>query len=161
MDTRSKVYTSRPSSYNAGDLWITVSDTDHGSYLQGTLLQAQAYNTTYNATDWSPTLRYDQDLDDMKETLNNLSQYVTITSSGLRVAARDDSGNLSEFTSLFTSEALTFYQGSKELLILANNQLTAPKIVVEDELEVQGEIKLGDLKLIIESNGSFSFAVQK
>ena len=161
MDTRSKVYTSRPSSYNVGDLWITASDTDHGSYLQGTLLQAQAYNTTYNAADWSPTLRYDQDLDDVKETLNNLSQYVTITSSGLRVAARDDAGKLSEFTSLFTSEALTFYQGSKELLVLANHQLTAPKIVVEDELEVQGEIKLGDLKINIESNGSFSFVIEK
>ena len=161
MDARSKVYTNRPSSYNAGDLWITASDTDHSSYLQGTLLQAQANNTIYNEADWSPTLKYDKDLDGMKETLNNLSQYVTITSSGLRVAARDSAGNLSEFTSLFTSEALTFYQGSKELLILANNQLTAPKIVVEDELEVQGEIKLGDLKLIIESNGSFSFAVEK
>lgn len=161
MDTRSKVYTSRPSSYNAGDLWITASDTDHGSYLQGTLLQAQNYNIEYNASDWSPTLRYDKDLDNMKETLNNLSQYVTITSSGLRIAARDSSGNLSPFTSLFTSTALTFYQGSDKLLTLANNQLTAPKIVVENELEVQGEIKLGDLKLIIESNGSFSFAVQK
>jgi hypothetical protein len=161
MDTRSKVYTSRPSSYNAGDLWITASDTDHGSYLQGTLLQAQAYNITYNAADWSPTLRYDKDLDNMKETLNNLSQYVTITSSGLRIAARDSSGNLSPFTSLFTSTALTFYQGSDKLLTLANNQLTAPKIVVENELEVQGEIRLGDLKLIIESNGSFSFAIEK
>jgi hypothetical protein len=161
MDTRSKVYTSRPSSYNAGDLWITASDTDHGSYLQGTLLQAQTYNITYNASDWSPTLRYDKDLDNMKETLNNLSQYVTITSSGLRIAARDSSGNLSPFTSLFTSTALTFYQGSDKLLTLANNQLTAPKIVVENELEVQGEIRLGDLKLIIESNGSFSFAIEK
>lgn len=206
MDTRNKVYTSKPSSYNAGDLWVTASDVEYGgyyalattyspnikyytltngayvlassqptseeqvlatqyyryvTYLQGTMLQAQVSNTTYNAADWSPTLKYHQDLDDVKATLNDLSQYVTITSSGLRVAARDDAGKLSEFTSLFTSEALTFYQGSKELLILANNQLTAPKVVIEDELEVQGEIKLGDLKIIIEGNGSFSFAIEK
>lgn len=161
MDTRNKVYTSRPSSYNAGDLWITASDTDHGTYLHGTLLQAQKSNTSYSASDWSPTLRYDQDIDAMKETLNNLSQYVTITSAGLRIGARGTSGELSPFTSLFTSTELSFYQNSEKLLTLANNQLTAPRIVVEDELEVQGSISLGDLKIIIESNGSFSFAVQK
>ena len=161
MDTRNKVYTSRPSSYNAGDLWITASDTDHGSYLHGTLLQAQKSNTTYSATDWSPTLRYDQDIDDMKETLNNLSQYVTITSAGLRIGARGVSGELSPFTSLFTSTELSFYQNSEKLLTLANNKLTAPRIEVEADLVVQGSISLGDLKIIIESNGSFSFAVQK
>ena len=161
MDTRNKVYTSRPSSYNVGDLWITASDTDHGSYLHGTLLQAQKSNITYNGADWSPTLRYDKDIDDMKNTLNNLSQYVTITSAGLRIGARNTSGELSPFTSLFTSTELSFYQNSEKLLTLANNQLTAPRIVVEDDLEVQGTIRLGDLKIIIESNGSFSFAVQK
>jgi hypothetical protein len=161
MDTRNKVYTSRPSSYNSGDLWVTASDADHGSYLQGTLLQAQKSNTTYNAADWSPTLRYDQDIDEMKNTLNNLSQYVTITSAGLRIGARNTTGELSPFTSLFTSTELSFYQNSEKLLTLANNQLTAPRIVVEDDLAVQGSISLGNLKLIIESNGSFSFAVQK
>lgn len=161
MDSRTKVYTSRPTSYNIGDLWITASDADHGSYLQGTLLQAQKSNTTYNAADWSPTLRYDQDIDEMKNTLNNLSQYVTITSAGLRIGARNTSGELSPFTSLFTSTELSFYQNSEKLLTLANNQLTAPRIVVEDDLAVQGSISLGDLKIIIESNGSFSFVVQK
>ena len=161
MDTRNKVYTSRPASYNAGDLWITSSDTDHGTYLHGTLLQAQKSNTSYSASDWSPTLRYDKDIDSMKETLNNLSQYVTITSEGLRIGARNSSGQLSPFTSLFTSTELSFYQNSEKLLTLANNQLTAPRIVVEDDLAVQGSISLGNLKIIIESNGSFSFAVQK
>ena len=161
MDTRSKVYTSRPTSYSVGDLWITASDTDHGSYLHGTLLQAQKSNTTYSATDWSPTLRYDQDINDMKNTLNNLSQYVTITSAGLRIGARGTSGELSPFTSLFTSTELSFYQNSEKLLTLANNKLIAPRIEVEDDLVVQGSISLGDLKIIIESNGSFSFAVQK
>ena len=127
----------------------------------GTLLQAQKSNTSYNASDWSPTLRYDQDIDDMKETLNNLSQYVTITSAGLRIGARSTTGELSPFTSLFTSTELSFYQNSEKLLTLANNQLTAPRIVVEDDLEVQGSISLGELKMIIESNGSFSFAILK
>jgi hypothetical protein len=86
---------------------------------------------------------------------------VTITSEGLRIGARSTSGELSPFTSLFTSTELSFYQNSEKLLTLANNQLIAPRIVVEDDLEVQGSMSLGDLKIIIENNGSFSFAVQK
>ena len=59
MDTRNKVYTSRPSSYNVGDLWITASDTDHGSYLHGTLLQAQKSNTrSYRSNRCSLASRY-------------------------------------------------------------------------------------------------------
>jgi hypothetical protein len=159
MDTRNKVYTSRPSSYNSGDLWITASDADHGSYLHGTLLQAQKSSTTYNGADWSPTLRYDQDIDEMKTTLNNLSQYVTITSAGLRIGARNTSGELSPFTSLFTSTELSFYQNSDKLLTLANNKLTAPSVEVENHLQVNGTINLGNLRLMEEDNGSFSFVI--
>ena len=97
----------------------------------------------------------------MKEALNELKQYVDINGEGLRITARDSAGNLSPFSSLFTSTALTFYQGTNKLLTLANNQLTAPKIVVESDLEVDRSISLGDLKIIIEDNGSFSFAVEK
>ncbi len=161
MDKRTKVYSSRPSSYNVGDLWITASDTDHGDYLGGTLLQTDTTSTTYNASHWSPTLKYDQDLDKIKETLNDLSEYVNITSEGLKIGAQNASGEISPFTSLFTSTELSFYQNSDKLLTLANNQLTAPRIVVEDDLEVHKTISLGNLKLTIEDNGSFSFAVTK
>ncbi len=161
MDKRTKVYSSRPSSYNVGDLWITASDTDHGSYLGGTLLQTDTTSATYNASHWSPTLKYDQDLDKIKETLNDLSEYVNITSEGLKIGAQNASGEISPFTSLFTSTELSFYQNSDKLLTLANNQLTAPRIVVEDNLEVHKTISLGNLKLTIEDNGSFSFAVTK
>lgn len=161
MDKRTKVYSSRPSSYNVGDLWITASDTDHGSYLGGTLLQTDTTSTTYNASHWSPTLKYDQDLDKIKETLNDLSEYVNITSEGLKISAQNASGEISPFSSLFTSTELAFYQNSDKLLTLANNQLTAPHIVVEDDLDVGKTISLGNLNLTIETNGSFSFAVSK
>lgn len=75
-DLTNKIYTKRPSKYNSGDLWVTNSDEDHGTYLQGTLLQAQASNTEYNADDWVPTLKYDSDLEDIQGELNNLAQYV-------------------------------------------------------------------------------------
>ena len=206
MDSRSKVHTSKPSTYNAGDLWITASNNDYGgyyalattyssnikyyvlsngvytlasvqptsdaeilasqyyryiTYLQGTLLQAKKSGTTYNAADWSPTLRYDNDFDDLKDRFEQLSQYVSISTDGLRMAARNENDELSPFTALFTSTDLSFYQNSEKLLILANNQLTAPRVVVEDALEVQGSISLGDLRIIIENNGSFSFAIKQ
>lgn len=158
-DTHNKVYTSRPSTYKAGDLWITASDDDHGSYLQGTLLQAQSDNTVYDANDWSPTLKYDRDIETMKEQLDDLAQYVTINSDGLRIGARTDTGELSPFTSLFTSTKLSFYQNSDELLTLANNKLTAPSIET-DHLQINNMMMLGNLRLMQEeSNGSFSFVV--
>lgn len=158
-DSNNKIYTSRPSQYNVGDLWITNSDEDHGTYLQGTLLQAQTSNTTYNADDWTPTLKYDMELDDIHETLNNLSQYVRINSQGLQIGAKTDSGEISPFTSLFTNTELAFYQDSDKLLTLANNQLIAPKVTVENNLNVQGTINLGNMYMTIEDNGSFSFTV--
>ena len=158
-DTHSRVYTSRPSVYNAGDLWITSSDDDHSAYLQGTLLQAKASNTVYDASDWSPTLKYDKDIESVKSQLDNLSQYVTINSDGLRIGAKDANGVYSPFTSLFTSEELAFYQNSDKLLTLANNKLTAPSVEVENHLHVDGSISLDALRLVVEDNGSFSFSV--
>ena len=156
--SHSKVYTNRPSVYNAGDLWITSSDDDHGAYLQGTLLQAQASSTSYNANDWSPTLKYDKDIEGVQAQLDKLAQYVTINESGLRIGAKDANGVLSPFTSLFTSQELTFYQNSDRLLTLANNKLTAPNIEV-DKLQVNNSISLDTLRLVKEDNGSFSFVI--
>ena len=161
MDTRTKVHTSKPSTYSVGDLWITASDTEHSGYLEGTLLMANTSSSTFSESHWSTTLKYDKDLDSIKETLNDLSQYVNITSEGLKISAQSASGDISPFTSLFTSTELAFYQNSDKLLTLANNQLTAPHIVVEDDLEVGKSISLGNLSLTIETNGSFSFAVTK
>jgi len=160
-DSQNKIYTSRPAAYNAGDLWVTNSDTDHGTYLQGTLLQAQASNTEYNADDWVPTLKYDSDLEDIQGELSNLAQYVRINSQGLQIGARTNDGEVSPFTSLFTSTELSFYQDSDKLLTLTNNKLIAPKVEIEDSLVVDGYIRLGDLRLIIEDNGSYSFSVLK
>lgn len=160
-DSDNKIYTHRPSEYNVGDLWVTNSDEDHGTYLQGTLLQAQASNTEYNAADWAPTLKYDSDLEDIQGELNNLAQYVRINSQGLQIGARTGTGEISPFTSLFTSTELAFYQDSDKLLTLTNNKLIAPKVEIEDSLVVDGYIRLGDLRLIIEDNGSYSFSVLK
>ena len=160
-DSTNKIYTTRPSEYNAGDLWVTNSDTDHGTYLQGTLLQAQVSNMEYNADDWAPTLKYDSDLEDIQGELNNLTQYVRINSQGLQIGARTDSGDISPFTNLFTSTELSFYQNAEKLLTLTNNKLIAPKVEIEDSLVVDGYIRLGNMKWIIEDNGSYSISVLK
>lgn len=161
MDTRNKVYTTKPSSYNKGDIWITESDTAHSKYKEGTLLQASKDSAAYSENDWSTTLKYDKDIDAIQTTLKGLSEYVTITSEGLRIGAVNSNGELSPFTSLFTSTELSFYQNSEKLLTLANSQLTAPRVVIEEDLEVQGSISLGGLQFTIENNGSFSLAVTK
>jgi hypothetical protein len=123
------------------------------------LLQAKSSNTVYDASDWSPTLKYDKDIESVKSQLDNLSQYVTINSDGLRIGAKDANGVYSPFTSLFTSEELAFYQNSDKLLTLANNKLTAPSVEVENHLHVDGSISLDSLRLVKEDNGSYSFSV--
>ena len=160
-DSDNKIYTSRPSTYSAGDLWVTNSDEDHSAYLQGTMLQAQASNTEYDADDWEPTLKYDSTLGELQGKLDNLSQYVRINSEGLQIGAKTASGEISPFTSLFTSTELAFYQNSHKLLTLTNNKLVAPKVEVEDSLAVEGSIRLGDMRWVIEDNGSYSFTVFK
>ena len=142
-------------------MWITNSDSDHGAYLQGTLLQAQISNTKYNANDWSPTLKYDSTLNDIQQELDNLAQYVRIGSDGLQIGAKTADGELSPFTSLFTSTELSFYQNSDKLLTLTNNKLIAPKVEIEDSLTVNESIRLGDLRLVIEDNNSYSFTILK
>lgn len=158
-DMKNKIYTSRPSSYSVGDLWVTSSDDDHGTYLQGTLLQAQVSSTEYDGEDWIPTLKYDSELNDIHNTLNNLSQYVRINSKGLQIGAKTASGEISPFTSLFTSTELAFYQNSDRLLTLANNKLIAPKVEVED-LVVSDTMRLIDFMIFKEDNGSYSFAIR-
>lgn len=166
-DTQNRVYTKRPSSYKVGDLWITASNEDHGTYLQGTLLQAQIDNAVYNAADWSPTLKYDKDLEEVQTQLNDLNQYITISSEGLRIRAKTDSGESSPYNSLFTSTKLAFRDGDTELLTIgkSDDDLTGPSRVIAPEIEVKHDlivretISLGDLRFIIEDNGSFSFVV--
>lgn len=168
-DTRNRVYTSRPSSYSEGDLWITASNDDHGLYLQGTLLQAQASNTTYNADDWSPSLKYDRDIEEVQTQLNDLNQYITMSSDGLRIRAKTDAGESSPYNSLFTSTKLAFCDGDTELLTIgkSDDDLDAPSRVIAPEIEVKNDlvvgqtISLGDLRFIIEDNGSFSFVVDR
>ena len=106
-----------------------------------------------------PTLKYDSDLEDIQGELNNIAQYVRINSQGLQIGARTNTGEISPFTSLFTSTELAFYQDSDKLLTLTNNKLIAPKVEIEDSLVVDGYIRLGDLRLIKEDNGSYSFSV--
>jgi hypothetical protein len=167
-DTRNRVYTSRPSSYSEGDLWITASDEDHGSYLQGTLLQAKASSSEYDTDDWTPTLKYDKDIEEVQLQLNNLNQYITMSSEGLRIRAKTTSGEASPYNSLFTSTKLAFCDGDTELLTIGKDddnldgpsKVIAPEIEVKNELTVGNSFSLGNLKLVIEDNGSFSFVVE-
>ena len=70
-------------------------------------------------------------------------------------------GELSPFKSLFKSTELSFYQNSDKLLTLTNNKLIAPKVEIEDSLTVNESIRLGDLRLVIEDNDSYSFTILK
>ena len=158
-DTKTVVYTSKPSSYKAGDLWIVESDNVHNEYLKGTLLQAQVTSSIYSDDDWDITLSYDSDIKNMKETLNSYAQYLTIDDSGLRMGARSSTGELSPFTALFTNTELAFYEGDNKLVYLSNNTLHTKKAKVDTDIYVGRTISLQNFQWIIEENGSMSLIV--
>ena len=158
-DTKTVVYTSKPSSYKAGDLWIVESDNVHNEYLKGTLLQAQVTSSIYSDDDWDITLSYDSDIKNMKETLNSYAQYLTIDDSGLRMGARSSTGELRPFTALFTHTELAFYEGDNKLAYLSNNTLHTKKAKVDTDIYVGRTISLQNFQWIIEENGSMSLIV--
>lgn len=160
-DTKNVVYTSKPSSYKTGDLWIVESDDVHSEYLKGTLLQAQVTSLTYSDDDWDTTLSYDSDIKNMKETLDSYAQYLTINEAGLRIGARSSTGDLSPFTALFTNTELAFYEGENKLVYLSNNTLHTTKAEVETDLYVGKTISLQDFQWIIEDNGSMSLVLNR
>lgn len=77
------IYTSRPLSYNKGDLWILESD--YGKYKVGSILKAEvsAYSEDFDESHW---------IDAMEETtttLKNIKESFTWDETGIKIAKRE------------------------------------------------------------------------
>lgn len=157
-DEKQSIYTSKPSSYKVGDLWITEADNVHGSYLKGTLLQALVTSSSYSDGDWASTLKYDQDLSSVKNTLDQYKEIMQVNNDGIRMGAVGTDGQRSNFSALFSSTELCFYEGTEKILRLINNKLIAPRIEAGD-ITVSGTLSIGAFQWVKENNGSLSLIV--
>ena len=65
-----KVFASKPYNYFAGDLWIVGTDYTPPSYTVGTMLRAEHTNTGYIDSDWVPATKYDDEIKDLRDTVD-------------------------------------------------------------------------------------------
>lgn len=168
-DTQNKVYVTKPTQYNEGDLWIVDSNYLPVAYEndvaqtykhpEKTMLMATATSQTYSDAHWVEALKYQKELDGVIGDMNKFKQFISIDDTGLTMQAKGANGAVSEFKTMLTNTELGFYQGAAKVAYINNNQLNISKAEITNGLVVSGtspQLKIGNFTLIQETNGSLS-----
>lgn len=163
-----KVFTTKPSTYTAGDLWIVGIDYAPNGFEIGTLLRAEHTNSTYEDSDWIIATKYDEKIDELKNNLDTYNQYFSFDSAeGLRISSRDTNGTLSKFSTSLTNERLAFNYGNEAVAYIDGTKMNIKEAEIESPLTVTGRysgstmlqapvINIGNFSIVVESNGSLS-----
>lgn len=181
-DTQKKVYVSKPTTYNDGDIWIVASEYEPDSYidgvlqtevidgvtkaikhLAGTMLIAQYGSETYKDSDWVSALNYKKEINKLKENLDAYNQFFTFDNTGMTMKAKNLNGQISEFSTKLTNNELGFYQGENKVAYINNNQLNISKAEITNGMVVGGDapmIQIGNFVIMQESNGSLSIGLK-
>lgn len=163
-----KVFTTKPSNYAAGDLWVVGVDYAPAGVTVGTLLRAEHTNVTYGDVDWVTATKYDKELNDLKDNIETYNQYFSFDSTeGLKISAKDNNGTPSQFSTSLTNERLSFNYGSEAIAYINGTKMNIKEAEIESPLTVTGKysgstmlqapvINIGNFSIIVESNGSLS-----
>ena len=163
-----KVFTSKPSNYVAGDIWIVSVDYAPSGVEVGTLLRAEHTNTSYADNDWITAMKYDEKLNQLQESLEKYNQYFSFDSTdGLKIGAKDANGTPSKFSTSLTNERLSFNYGNESIAYINGTKMNIKEAEIESPLTITGKysgstmlqapvINIGNFSIIVESNGSLS-----
>lgn len=163
-----KVFTTKPSNYTAGDLWVVGVDYAPAGVAVGTLLRAEHTNVTYGDVDWVTATKYDKELNDLKDNIETYNQYFSFDSAeGLKISAKDNNGTPSQFSTSLTNERLSFNYGNEAIAYINGTKMNIKEAEIESPLTVTGKysgstmlqapvINIGNFSIIVESNGSLS-----
>ena len=163
-----KVFTTKPSNYVVGDLWIVGVDYVPTGVEVGTLLKAEHTNIAYEDADWVPTLKYDDKISELEDNMRTYNQYFSFDSTdGLKISAKDDNGTPSQFSTSLTNERLSFNYGNEAIAYINGTKMNIKEAEIESPLTVTGKysgstmlqapvINIGNFSIIVESNGSLS-----
>lgn len=163
-----KVFTEKPLNYTAGDIWIVGVDYAPSGVEVGTLLRAEHTNATYEDSDWVTSLKYDKAIADLQENIETYNQYFSFDSTdGLKISAKDNNGNPSQFSTSLTNERLAFNYGDEAIAYINGTKMNIKEAEIESPLTVTGKysgstmlqapvINIGNFSIIVESNGSLS-----
>lgn len=116
--SKNKTYLAQPSNYNAGDMWILQSDTDHPAGKKGEVLVTTVGRTEYVESDWVKELTYGtiDYIDGIKEELNESIE--TVTERTVEIS---------------TNLGIVKQQVSETTTKLNNDYLTAEQIEAENQ----------------------------
>ena len=163
-----KVFTTKPSNYTAGDMWIVGVDYAPAGIEVGTLLKAEHTNSTYEDADWVTSLKYDDKIVALENNMKTYNQYFSFDSTdGLKISAKDDNGTPSQFSTSLTNERLSFNYGNEAIAYINGTKMNIKEAEIESPLTVTGKysgstmlqapvINIGNFSIIVESNGSLS-----
>lgn len=162
------IFTSKPSSCMAGDIWVVGEDYQPGDIEVGTVLRAEHTNDTYADSDWVTATKYDEQLQNLQEDINQYNRHFSFDpQNGLRVSARDADGNQSKFSTTLSNTQIAFNEGDEAIAYISGNKMHIKEAEVESPLTVTGKysgetmlqapiINLGNFSLVVENNGSLS-----
>lgn len=161
-------FSSKPTSYTAGDFWFTAADYSPPGHSVGTLLRAEHTNSTYSDDDWVVGSKYDAEIAELKKDVDNYNQFFSFDSvNGLKIGARDDDGNTSQFSTTITNTQLAFNYGDTAMAYIDGTSMHIKEAEIESPLTVTGKysgstmtqapiINIGNFSIVVESNGSLS-----
>ena len=148
-----KIYTSTPSEYSMGDIWILTDGDVYGSYGQGTILKADENLNWIEVTNESSII------------INNVKQYFDFNATtGLKIGQKDE-----KFYVNISSQKMGFYDNSngrnQEVVSISNNAATIKGLTVEDSANINcnatfnSEVNFFGFVWKKESNGSLSLSI--
>lgn len=158
------IFTSQPTAYHEGDLWILANGERCNGYGPGTMLKAITTSPIFNSSHW---IDADENSTELK---NNIKQYFEFNSdNGLKIGQKDN-----KFYVNINASEMGFYDNSntnnphQKVVSIGNTSATIKGLKVEENatfdcnviINAQKEISLfGNFILKKESNGSMSLAM--
>ena len=167
-----KVFTTKPSNYTAGDIWIVGSDYAPSGVEVGTLLKAQYTNTSYADADWIKATKYDEQLKNIQDDIAQYNQYFSFNSTdGVKITAKDSSGAESKYSTTISNDKWAINYGSEAVTYVDETKMHIKEAEIESPLTITGKysgstmlqapiMNIGNFSLVIESNGSLSVVVK-
>lgn len=177
-DTTSTIFTKKPETvlanglcYKENDLWIVGEDYQPEGYSIQTLLVCINSNTVYSDDDWVDSEIYNQRITNLEDRTSIIEEHVEIADDGLYLKGLASDGTY-PFYSRLSSTELSFCEQSPgqlrdaerdKVVWIGNNEMHAKETTIENSLKIEASdsdqypcLQIGDFKLQIEENGSFS-----
>ena len=167
--TGGAVFTSKPTSYSSGDLWVLAVGESCNGYKAGSMLKATTSSNTFNSSHW---IDADSEYTQLK---NDIQQYLTFDAkTGLTISDTKADADADVFSVNISSTSMTFRENDTPVVSISNESAQIDNLTVENGLTSDGSTTLnGDTIMqkttnnktykfiwkVEDSNGSLSLVI--